>query len=29
MNTRFGRIVTAWALVLLTVWLDERLYRSH
>jgi hypothetical protein len=29
MNTRFGRIVIAWALVLLTVWLDERLYRSH
>jgi 2-alkenal reductase len=28
MNTRFGRIVIAWALVLLTVWLDERLYRS-
>ena len=29
MNTRFGRIVIAWALVLLTVWLDECLYRSH
>jgi 2-alkenal reductase len=28
MHTRFGRIVIAWALVLLTVWLDERLYRS-
>jgi 2-alkenal reductase len=28
MNTCFGRIVIAWALVLLTVWLDERLYRS-
>jgi 2-alkenal reductase len=29
MHTRFGRIVIAWALVLLTVWLDERLYRSY
>jgi hypothetical protein len=24
MNTRFGRIVIAWALVLLTVWLGDR-----
>jgi hypothetical protein len=29
MHTRFGRIVIAWALVLLTVWLGERLYRSY
>jgi 2-alkenal reductase len=29
MNTRFGRIVIAWALVLLTVWLGDRLYRSY
>jgi hypothetical protein len=29
MNTRFERMVIAWALVLLTVWLDERLYRSY
>lgn len=28
MNTRFGCIAIAWALVLLTVWLGERLYRS-
>lgn len=29
MNTRFGRIVIAWALVLVTVWLGDRLYRSY
>jgi 2-alkenal reductase len=27
MNTRFGRLVIAWALVLVTVWLGDRLYR--
>jgi 2-alkenal reductase len=29
MRTRFGRIAVAWALVLLTGWLGERLYRSY
>jgi 2-alkenal reductase len=29
MNTRFGRIAIAWALVLMTVWLGDRLYRSY
>jgi 2-alkenal reductase len=29
MNTRFGRIVIAWALVLVTVWLGDRLYRRY
>jgi 2-alkenal reductase len=29
MHPRFGRIVIVWALVLLTVWLGERLYRSY
>jgi 2-alkenal reductase len=29
MNTRFGRIVLAWALVLVTVWLGDRLFRSY
>ena len=29
MNTRFGRIVIAWSLVLVTVWLGDRLYRSY
>jgi hypothetical protein len=27
MNTRFGRIAITWALVLMTVWLGDRLYR--
>ena len=29
MHTRFGRIAIAWALVLMTVWLGDRLYRSY
>jgi 2-alkenal reductase len=29
MNTRFGGIVIAWALVLVTVWLGDRLYHSY
>jgi hypothetical protein len=29
MNTRFGRFVITWALVLVTVWLADRLYRSY
>ena len=29
MHTRFARIVIAWALVLVTVWLGERLFRSY
>ena len=29
MNTRFGRIVLAWALVLVTAWLGDRLFRSY
>lgn len=29
MSTRFGRVVIVWSLVLLTVWLGERLYRSY
>jgi 2-alkenal reductase len=29
MNTRFGRIGIAWALVLVTVWLGDRLYHSY
>ena len=29
MNTRFGRIAIAWSLILLTVWLGDRLYRSY
>ena len=27
MNARFGRLVIAWALVLVMVWLSDRLYR--
>jgi hypothetical protein len=29
MNTRFGRIVIVWSLVLVTVWLGDRLYYSE
>jgi 2-alkenal reductase len=29
MHTRFGRIVIVWALVLVTVWLGDRLYYSY
>jgi hypothetical protein len=29
MNTRFGRIVIVWSLVLVTVWLGDRLYYSY
>jgi hypothetical protein len=29
MNTRFGRLAIAWALVLVTVWLGDRLYRRY
>jgi hypothetical protein len=29
MNTRVGRLVIAWSLVLVTVWLGDRLYRSY
>jgi S1-C subfamily serine protease len=29
MNARFGRLVIAWSLVLVTVWLGDRLYRSY
>jgi 2-alkenal reductase len=29
MNTRFGGIVIAWALVLVTAWLGDRLYHSY
>ena len=29
MNTRFARIVIAWSLVLVTVWLGDRLFRSY
>jgi 2-alkenal reductase len=29
MHTRFGRLVIAWALVLVTVWLGDRLSRSY
>jgi 2-alkenal reductase len=29
MNTRFGRIAVIWGLVLLTIWIGDRLYRSY